>query len=146
LEASFGLARDLNPHWSLGLELRDHNELPDYRKWENTAVFLGPALSYRQEKWWAALTVMPQSTERTSEEIPMPIDTSNPKAMSGSTSALSLAFHCDAASSSSMARSNPGGWIIRVREYGAGPTSRIEAIPAPRQFAQRNRTFRGRTQ
>ena len=60
LEASFGLARDLNPHWSLGLELRDHNELPDYRKWENTALFLGPALSYRQEKWWAALTVMPQ--------------------------------------------------------------------------------------
>jgi len=60
LEASFGLARDLNPHWSLGLELRDYNELPDYRKWENTALFLGPALSYRQEKWWAALTVMPQ--------------------------------------------------------------------------------------
>ena len=60
LEASAGLARDLNPHWSLGLELRDHNELPDYSKWENTALFLGPALSYRQEKWWAALTVMPQ--------------------------------------------------------------------------------------
>src|SRR6266478_2590660 len=60
VEASAGLARDLNPHWSLGLELRDHNELPDYRKWENTALFLGPALSYRQEKWWAALTVMPQ--------------------------------------------------------------------------------------
>jgi len=60
LEATLGLARDLNPHWSLGLELRDHNELPDYRKWENTALFLGPALSYRQEKWWAALTVMPQ--------------------------------------------------------------------------------------
>jgi hypothetical protein len=40
--------------------VRDHNELPDYRKWENTALFLGPVVSYRQEKWWAALTVMPQ--------------------------------------------------------------------------------------
>ena len=26
----------------------------------STAVFLGPVVSYRQEKWWAALTVMPQ--------------------------------------------------------------------------------------
>src|SRR5690349_13217624 len=30
VEASLGLARDLNPHWSVGVELRDHNELPDY--------------------------------------------------------------------------------------------------------------------
>ena len=60
LEASFGLARDLNSHWSLGLELRDHNELPDYREWENTALFLGPVLSYHQDKWWAAFTIMPQ--------------------------------------------------------------------------------------
>ena len=44
----------------MGLELRDHNELPDYRKWENTALFLGPAISFRQEKWWAALSVLPQ--------------------------------------------------------------------------------------
>lgn len=60
LEASFGLARDLGKRWSVGLELRDHNELPEYRKWENTALFLGPVVSYRREKWWAALTVMPQ--------------------------------------------------------------------------------------
>ena len=60
LEASFGITRDLGKHWSLGLELRDHNELPDYNKWENTALFLGPVVSYRREKWWAALTVMPQ--------------------------------------------------------------------------------------
>jgi len=59
-EVSLGLARDLGKNWSLGLELRDHNELPDYSKWENTALFLGPVVSYRQEKWWAALTIMPQ--------------------------------------------------------------------------------------
>src|SRR5229473_1280845 len=45
---------------TLYLEPRDHNELPDYRNWENTALFLGPVVSYRQEKWWAALTVLPQ--------------------------------------------------------------------------------------
>jgi hypothetical protein len=60
LEASIGVARDMGKNWSLGLEVRDHNELPDYRYWENTALFLGPVVSYRQEKWWAALTVMPQ--------------------------------------------------------------------------------------
>ena len=60
IEASFGIARDLNKHWSVGLELRDHNELPDYDTWENTALFLGPVVSYRREKWWAALAVLPQ--------------------------------------------------------------------------------------
>ena len=60
VEASFGLACDLNRRWSIGLEVWNHNELPDYRIWENTALFIGPVVSYRQEKWWAALTVMPQ--------------------------------------------------------------------------------------
>ncbi len=60
LEATLGIARDLGKHWSLGLELRNHNELPEYREWENTALFLGPAISYRQEKWWATLSVLPQ--------------------------------------------------------------------------------------
>lgn len=60
VEASFGLARDFGKHWSVGLELRDHNEIPDYRKWENTALFLGPTVGYRHERWWAALSVLPQ--------------------------------------------------------------------------------------
>ena len=60
LEATFGITRDLNKHWSLGLEFRNHNELPDYRRWENTAFFLGPVVNYRQEKWWATMTILPQ--------------------------------------------------------------------------------------
>ena len=60
LEASLGIARDLNTHWAIGLELRDRNELPDYHKWENTALFLGPVISCRREKWWAVLSVLPQ--------------------------------------------------------------------------------------
>jgi hypothetical protein len=60
LEVSAGLAYNLNSNWAVGLEIRDHNELPDYSEWENTALYLGPVVSYRQEKWWAALTIMPQ--------------------------------------------------------------------------------------
>lgn len=60
LELSAGLAYQLSHRWSLGLELRDHNELPEYEEWENTAVFLGPVLSYHRQNWWAALSVMPQ--------------------------------------------------------------------------------------
>ena len=60
LEISVGLTRQLSRHWSVGVELRDHNELPEYQRWENTALYLGPVVSYRSEKWWGALTVMPQ--------------------------------------------------------------------------------------
>jgi hypothetical protein len=55
-----GLARDLGKNWSLGLEFRNVNSFPEYDSWENSALYLGPVVSYRQEKWWAALTVLPQ--------------------------------------------------------------------------------------
>jgi len=60
LEASLGLARDLGKHWSVGLEARSDAIWPGYKEFENAAVFLGPVVSYRQNKWWATLTVMPQ--------------------------------------------------------------------------------------
>jgi hypothetical protein len=60
VEASFGITRRLSPGWYLGLEARDHNELPDYRIWENSALYLGPVATYQQERWWATLSVMPQ--------------------------------------------------------------------------------------
>ena len=60
VEVSFGITRQLNNQWSVGLEARDHNELPDYRIWENTALYVGPVVTYRRETWWATLTVMPQ--------------------------------------------------------------------------------------
>jgi hypothetical protein len=60
LELSAGLGYALSSRWTLSLEARDHNELPLYQQWENSAVYLGPTLSYHRMKWWAALTVMPQ--------------------------------------------------------------------------------------
>jgi hypothetical protein len=70
LEFTAGIARDLNPNWSVGLELRNHNELPEYKSWENTAFFFGPVVNYRQEKWWATLSFMPQIFGRNYEGDP----------------------------------------------------------------------------
>jgi hypothetical protein len=58
--ASFGLARDLGKNWSLGLEIRNSTIMPDYREVTSSAFFAGPVVGYHQEKWWAALSVMPQ--------------------------------------------------------------------------------------
>jgi hypothetical protein len=60
LEATFGLTRDFGSRWSAGLEFRNLSALPEYQEWEYTAFFLGPVVSYRQEKWWATLTLLPQ--------------------------------------------------------------------------------------
>lgn len=60
LGASFGLARDLGKHWSIGLEFRNQTLIPEYKEWESSAFFVGPVVSFRQEKWWAALTILPQ--------------------------------------------------------------------------------------
>ena len=60
VEASVGLAYQFGKRWAVGVEARDHNELPEYAQWENTALYVGPVVSYRADKWWGALTVMPQ--------------------------------------------------------------------------------------
>jgi hypothetical protein len=60
VEMDLGIARSIGRHWTVGIEVRDHNELPKYDQWENTALYIGPAVSYRAEAWWAALSVLPQ--------------------------------------------------------------------------------------
>jgi len=73
-EATFGLSRELTPNWHLGFEARSANETVEYKEWESSAVYLGPAIHYRRENWWATLSIMPQvwgrdydgNTDRTS--------------------------------------------------------------------------------
>jgi hypothetical protein len=60
VEFSAGLTRFLGKHWTVGIEARDHNELPEYCFWENSALYVGPVITYRREHWWAALSVMGQ--------------------------------------------------------------------------------------
>ena len=60
LEFDFGLTREIGKRWNLGVEFRNHNEIPEYDVWEHTAFFVGPVVAYRQENWWATLTFMTQ--------------------------------------------------------------------------------------
>jgi len=60
LEGTVGVARFLNKRWAVGLELRSLTKIPEYEEVETTSLYFGPVVSYRQEKWWAALTVLPQ--------------------------------------------------------------------------------------
>ncbi len=60
LEFTFGITREMSKRWYLGVEFRNHNEIPEYDEWEHTAFFLGPVVTYRQENWWATVTTMVQ--------------------------------------------------------------------------------------
>ena len=60
LEFDFGLTRELGKHWNLGVEFRNHNEIPEYDEWEHTAFFVGPVIAYHRENWWATFTFLDQ--------------------------------------------------------------------------------------
>jgi len=55
-----GIARDLGSHWSVGLEIRNVNKWPDYSGFSSSALYVGPAISYRKDRFWGALSIMPQ--------------------------------------------------------------------------------------
>jgi hypothetical protein len=60
LEGTLGVGRNLGKQWCLALELRSITKIPNYEEFETTALYLGPTVSYHQEGWWAALSVLPQ--------------------------------------------------------------------------------------
>ena len=60
LEFDLGVTRELTKQWNLGVEFRNHNEFPEYEDHEHTAFFVGPAINFRQENWWATFTFMTQ--------------------------------------------------------------------------------------
>jgi hypothetical protein len=60
LDLSAGVSYDLGKRFSLGLEVRNVTVFPEYEETESTALYVGPVISYRTDKWWLALTVMPQ--------------------------------------------------------------------------------------
>lgn len=60
-----GASYSINPHLSLGMELRNHNEIAkelgsEEFEFEHSALFLGPNVSYATESWWFTLSVLPQ--------------------------------------------------------------------------------------
>lgn len=47
-------------NFAVGLEFRNHNEYEDMTKFEHSAFFLGPVVHFRQDRWWATMTILPQ--------------------------------------------------------------------------------------
>src|SRR5215471_15200068 len=50
-EASMGVAYQFKSNWSVGLESRINSTIDDYKTWNSTALYLGPTVSYKTEKW-----------------------------------------------------------------------------------------------
>lgn len=59
VEGDLGLAYLVGQHFSFGVEVRSHNEFKE-GKLEHGAIFAGPVMSYAQDKWWMALSALPQ--------------------------------------------------------------------------------------
>jgi hypothetical protein len=68
LEIDLGLAWLVTDRFSLGLEARNVNEIKPEDGWEHSALFAGPAAAYASDKWWTAVTVLPQVLKLKGEE------------------------------------------------------------------------------
>jgi hypothetical protein len=60
LGVSAGLARRLGHSASIGLEVKNDREWPDWSKESLSAWYAGPAIHYGTDKWWATFTVLGQ--------------------------------------------------------------------------------------
>lgn len=60
LEFDYGFSYRLSDRWSLGVELRNHNEYTKGGRWEHSALFGGPVVSYATGGFWITLTALPQ--------------------------------------------------------------------------------------
>lgn len=60
VELTLGAAYLVSPRASIGVELRDSNAIKPGEGWEHSALFAGPTFSYAHERWWSAVTVLPQ--------------------------------------------------------------------------------------
>jgi hypothetical protein len=60
MELAWELGRSIGKYWSVGLEFRDHSDLPEYRRIASSRVFVGPTVRCNHDNWWMALSVMPK--------------------------------------------------------------------------------------
>ena len=63
-EVDLGVSYRFAPHWSVGLEFRNHNEYQGFSlshgDQDHTAFFLGPNIHYAAEHWFFTLSVLRQ--------------------------------------------------------------------------------------
>lgn len=55
-----GVAYRASAHLALGIEAMERNTFPEYRRWETSTIYAGPALHLAAGRFWATLTVLPQ--------------------------------------------------------------------------------------
>lgn len=69
-EIVYGLSYQFSPKFSAGIELQSETEFEEPEN--ETVLYGGPAISYKSENWWLALTAFPQlsSVEEGSEGRP----------------------------------------------------------------------------
>jgi len=60
LELDLAAAFFITPHFTVGLEARNHNELEEAEEWEHSVIYAGPVLAYATHSWWVAASVLPQ--------------------------------------------------------------------------------------
>ncbi|MBD0332177.1 MAG: hypothetical protein ICV66_05940 [Chitinophagaceae bacterium] len=68
IEVDLGYMYHINTDFGLGFEIKNNNEV-EKGKWEHSALFTGPVLNYRTERWFVIATVLPQvrNLRRTNE-------------------------------------------------------------------------------
>lgn len=59
IELDLGYMYNVSTNFGLGLELRNHNEIKD-GEWEHSALFAGPTINYRSDRWFVIANVLPQ--------------------------------------------------------------------------------------
>jgi hypothetical protein len=72
-EIDLGVSYPVSQHFTLGLELRNHNEFAkeagsEEFEYEHSALFLGPNVSYATESWWMSFSLLPQLPALMKEE------------------------------------------------------------------------------
>ena len=59
VELDFGYMRFVHPNLGLGVELRNNNSISK-GKWENSVLFAGPTVNYRNDRWFIVANFLPQ--------------------------------------------------------------------------------------
>lgn len=62
VEFDFGYQYLLNPNWGLGFEIRNNNTITKEMGWENSVLYAGPTVNFREKKWFIILNYLPQLT------------------------------------------------------------------------------------
>lgn len=72
LQAVVAAAYEISPHFTVGLELRNHNEIEkqsgDHFKWMNSALYFGPSVAYATKSVTITFTVLPQLSALKTED------------------------------------------------------------------------------